>query len=635
MPQDVSAPSGPPPPAEPAGRQAGFRANSHGAFDAPPGKSPSALGWRLLLPAPVPEASGRGSPGGAGRTRKPRQVRGPAGMEAAAAPAPARYQARYQRLRDSDSDGEETVELRTGPGRSLLQALLHQHHRETCARISSALVLLVLALALAFYQTTSGGSSRLDGGAGQMGAQEQPGDVPSAAHMHARGVYHHATLITSSKTCSRLGKDLLVAGGNVVDAGIAAALCLGLVHPHATGLGAVFSALLHNASSGRAVALNAIPHRDFSRRYGLPVALPGLLLLHRHFGRLAWPRLLEGPAVLAQRGVRVDRELAAALQESAGAVKASGLCSLFCDGAGELKGQGALVTQPRLAALLRAVASGDEALPRALAPDLPPAEREPFLQAMGDLGLELQSPLAMQLGDTWLHGAPVPAAGSLLAGILEEVQAAEPRAAPEPCLRALSAAWRGYSRALGGAVAGGPSPQPARPGRAPSPVGSHLAVADSQGNVLLLSASLNSSFGSRFLAPASGIVLSDLTAPAGHGLLSWACPVVLSLGEEGTVVGLGATGGSAAPLALAQAIINQVYLGQPLQEALESPRLQLRGGGDGASQGCGPGTLSNLSSGEWAGGGPQPGPWVLQVASQAGHARAFAAPAACCHHEGY
>lgn len=40
-----------------------------------------------------------------------------------------------------------------------------------------------------------------------------------------------------AETCSRLGKDLLVAGGNVVDAGIAAALCLGLVHPHAGGLG--------------------------------------------------------------------------------------------------------------------------------------------------------------------------------------------------------------------------------------------------------------------------------------------------------------------------------------------------------------------------------------------------------------
>uniref|UniRef100_A0A8C3S8P2 Uncharacterized protein n=1 Tax=Chelydra serpentina TaxID=8475 RepID=A0A8C3S8P2_CHESE len=298
-------------------------------------------------------------------------------------------------------------------------------------------------------------------------------------------------------------------------------------------------------------------------------------------------------------GFRVDRELAAALRASAGTVKASGLCSLFCDGAGELKGRGALVTHPRLAALLRAVASGDDTLPRALAPDLPPAEREPFLRAMGGLGLELQSPLAVRLGHTWLYGAPAPAAGSLLASVLQEVRA------------------------------------PPRPGAAPAPVGSHLAVADSQGNVLLLSASLNSSFGSRVLAPASGVVLSDLTAPTGPGLLSWACPLVLSLGEEGTVVGLGATGGSAAPLALAQAVINQVYLGQPLQEALETPWLQLGGGGAGAFPGCGPCPPSNLSGGEGAGGAPQAGPWVLQVASQGGHARAFAAPAACCHHEGY
>uniref|UniRef100_A0A8C0HBA9 Gamma-glutamyltransferase 6 n=1 Tax=Chelonoidis abingdonii TaxID=106734 RepID=A0A8C0HBA9_CHEAB len=329
-----------------------------------------------------------------------------------------------------------------------------------------------------------------------------------------------------AETCSRLGKDLLV------DARIAAALCLRLVHPHAAGLGE-YHWELHHGTECRPVPW-------FSRHYGLPVALPGLHLLHRHFGRLARPCLLKGPAALAQRGVRMDRELAAALQESVGAVKASGLCSFFCDGAGELKGQGALVTQPQLVALLRTVASGDKALPQALAPDLPPAERKPFPQAMGDLGLELQSPRPC----SW--ATPV----------LQEVRAAEPRAVPEPCLRALTA-----------------------PGE--------RAAALSLSQQLRL----------RFLAPASGIVLSDLTAPAGLGLLSWACPMVLSLGEEGTVVGLGAPGGSAAPLAQAQDIINQGYLG-----------------------------------GGW---GPQAGPWVLHVASQSEHARAFAAPAMCCHHEGY
>ncbi|XP_074852009.1 glutathione hydrolase 6 isoform X2 [Carettochelys insculpta] len=547
-------------------------------------------------------------------------------MEAA---APGRYQARYQRLRDSDSDGEQEVELRVpgpGPGRCSLPVLLPQRQRETCARIASALLLLALTLAWAFYRASCRGSSWLgrSQAPGQDGA-EQPGagDLPSAAHVHAQGTYHQATIITSSETCSHLGKELLVAGGNVVDAGIAAALCLGLVHPHAGGLGGVFWALLRNASSGRTLALHAVPHQSPPGRYGLPAALPGLRLLHHSGGRLAWARLLEGPALLAQRGFRVDRVLAAALRENAPAVRASGLCSLFCNGAGELKDQGALVTHPRLAALLRALASQDDALARALAPDLPPAEQGPFLQALRGLSLELQSPLALQLGNARLYGAPGPAAGSLLASILQEVQAAQPEAAPDPCLRALSAAQQGYARGLGGTVAGDPSP-----------VGSHLAVADSQGNMLLLSASLNSSFGSKFLAPTSGVLLSDFAAPAGPGLHSWACPVVLSLGAEGAVVGLGATGHSTAPLALAQAIINQLYLGQSPQEALESPWLQLRGERAGAPQGCGPGTPSNLSAGGWTGGASPGGPWVLQVASQSKHVRAFAAPAACCHPQG-
>uniref|UniRef100_A0A8C0HJC3 Gamma-glutamyltransferase 6 n=1 Tax=Chelonoidis abingdonii TaxID=106734 RepID=A0A8C0HJC3_CHEAB len=268
-------------------------------------------------------------------------------------------------------------------------------------------------------------------------------------------------------------------------------------------------------------------------------------------------------------GVRMDRELAAALQESVGAVKASGLCSFFCDGAGELKGQGALVTQPQLVALLRTVASGDKALPQALAPDLPPAERKPFPQAMGDLGLELQSPRPCSWATPGcMEPWPPP---PLLPGTCGGCGWGPLSPAPSP--------WQGSLARR----------QPPGSGRQPGERAAAL--------------SLSQQLRLRFLAPASGIVLSDLTAPAGLGLLSWACPMVLSLGEEGTVVGLGAPGGSAAPLAQAQDIINQGYLGQPLQEA-----------------------------GGW---GPQAGPWVLHVASQSEHARAFAAPAMCCHHEGY
>lgn len=47
----------------------------------------------------------------------------------------------------------------------------------------------------------------------------------------------HDSPFLATATCSQLGRELLVAGGNVVDAGVGAALCLAVVHPHATGLG--------------------------------------------------------------------------------------------------------------------------------------------------------------------------------------------------------------------------------------------------------------------------------------------------------------------------------------------------------------------------------------------------------------
>lgn len=46
----------------------------------------------------------------------------------------------------------------------------------------------------------------------------------------------HRPFLTAA-TCSQVGQELLVAGGNVVDAGVGAALCLAVVHPHSTGLG--------------------------------------------------------------------------------------------------------------------------------------------------------------------------------------------------------------------------------------------------------------------------------------------------------------------------------------------------------------------------------------------------------------
>ncbi|XP_027622791.1 glutathione hydrolase 6 [Tupaia chinensis] len=94
-------------------------------------------------------------------------------------------------------------------------------------RLGAALLLLVLGCALAARQ--------FQAKAGSTGSLGSATPRPSG-HAHRPGVFHHGAAISPTATCSHLGRELLVAGGNVVDAGVGAALCLAVVHPHATGL---------------------------------------------------------------------------------------------------------------------------------------------------------------------------------------------------------------------------------------------------------------------------------------------------------------------------------------------------------------------------------------------------------------
>lgn len=47
----------------------------------------------------------------------------------------------------------------------------------------------------------------------------------------------HGAVATDDRRCSRIGKDVLLEGGNAVDVSVAAALCLGVVSPASSGIG--------------------------------------------------------------------------------------------------------------------------------------------------------------------------------------------------------------------------------------------------------------------------------------------------------------------------------------------------------------------------------------------------------------
>ncbi|XP_049716710.1 glutathione hydrolase 6 isoform X3 [Elephas maximus indicus] len=344
--------------------------------------------------------------------------------------------------------------------------------------------------------------------------------------------------------------------------------------------GAMFWGLFHNSSSGNSTAMTSGPAQMLAPGLELPATLPALRLLHTRFGRLPWPRLLWGPTLLAQEGFLVDPPLARALA----AQGTKGLCPLLCHADGTPLGPGSRATNPRLAAVLHRAA---------LAPT-PDLTGDTLLSLMAsDLGLEapsaepmpsLEPALQLSVPQGILFTTPSPSAGPELLALLE---AALHSGAPstDPCPPLLQAAK--------------------------TPVSSVLATIDSSGSVLLLTSSLNSSFGSGYVSPSTGVLLSNLVTKSATS--AWACPLIF-LGSpddtEADVLGLVASGAPSVTRAMTSALLRHLAVPQTQaqhqhqQEPRESPSA------------CVQGTL-------------------LQVTAHAEHAHVSSVPHGCCPFQGF
>merc|ERR1711991_845948 len=120
-----------------------------------------------------------------------------------------------------------------------------------------------------------------------------------------------------------MGAGIMEAGGSGVDAAVTTLLCLGVVHPHSSGLGGG-SVWIVREAEGEYHALDArekagaAAHKDMFRNISsedgpLTVAVPGELAgmryMHHRFGKLEWSKLLEPVIELCENGFVVDNSL--------------------------------------------------------------------------------------------------------------------------------------------------------------------------------------------------------------------------------------------------------------------------------------------------------------------------------------
>jgi gamma-glutamyltranspeptidase / glutathione hydrolase len=470
------------------------------------------------------------------------------------------------------------------------------------------------------------------GGPGAQLAAGGPGSTRGAFGM----------VVSVELEATQIGVRVLEMGGNAVDAAVATAYALAVTHPNAGNLGGGGFMLI--ARKGQPMV--AIDFRErapakttmgafasmLSRgargpaASAVPGTVAGLNLAEQRFGRLPLEQVILPAVELARRGHRIGERQAQALDQAWSSLRRDPEARrIFGSSAGPL-GEGEELLQTDLANTLERIArEGDAGFYTG-----PTAQK--IEAAMGREGLIRREDLAayravirepLRFSYRGFEGAtmPPPSSGGLaVAQILalfeqagtgfaspadelhffieasKRVQArrryelVDPDSDPAD----MSAAALGERLTPNGLRALTPPIDVARatPAAVVYPLAralppelphtTHLSVVDALGNAVSCTVTLSSSFGARYVARGTGVVMNNsLAAFGGQGLnvpkpgrrmLSSMSPTLLS--RSGQVVAvLGSPGGDTIPSTVVQIVRHLVDHGMTLEDAIEAPRV--------------------------------------------------------------
>jgi gamma-glutamyltranspeptidase/glutathione hydrolase len=369
--------------------------------------------------------------------------------------------------------------------------------------------------------------------------------------LHARA----GAVATEHRLAAEAGAELLRANGSVVDAAIAAAAAVCVVHPSSCGIGGGGFALVRTAD-GRTAALDyretapaaatadryvrdGKPDPTLTRTGGLAVAVPGEVAgwveLHRRFGRLPLATVLAPAIRLARDGFAVSESphLKSQIERSAAMLRADpGMRALFLDG----DGPAARIVQADLGRTLAAVGRGGLAGFLAHADAIAEAVRSRGGVLTGDDVRRYRpvwrDPIDGEFRGFRIVAFPPPGSGAVVLEMLG-LLAADDLAALDEVARmhlvagamaqgfADRAAWFGdvqvpvralldpaRLRTLRARIPADRVAEPSAALLADAGTG-HVSVVDAAGNAAAITTTINTTFGSGIMVPGTGIILND------------------------------------------------------------------------------------------------------------------------------
>lgn len=464
-----------------------------------------------------------------------------------------------------------------------------------------------------------------------------------------------AMVAADNSQAAEVGARMLAMGGDAVDAAVATAFALGVVHPFASGIGGGGFAIVHRAN-GEQIALdfrevapkaattnmfldskgNVVP--DLSRLGALAVAVPGevagLYELHRRYGKLPWATVIQPAIKLARDGFVISEIMHYKMKTALYHLRKSVLGPFLVQSGEKTRDAGMNMRLPPLARTLERIAKhgAKDFYTGGIAKDIVSAMRRGggliTSEDLASYTVKVRTVLkAKVLGHEVLTMPPPSSGGLVLIQVLKVLSSVDLKSlghnsAPylHHLVESFKHAFADRAKAMGdpdfvpldhqrfisdAAVSRIRKAFDPTQTKASSQYGakvhsgsdggtSHLSTLDQHGNAVALTTTVNTGFGSRFVAGKTGIVLNnqmdDFVAqpgvPNSFGLvgekanaiapnkrpLSSMSPTILLKGNQPIMV-IGASGGPMIISSTLQVMLNLIVFGMTPKAAVTARRI--------------------------------------------------------------
>lgn len=360
-----------------------------------------------------------------------------------------------------------------------------------------------------------------------------------------------------------------------------------------------------------------------SQWIGVPGELRGYEAVHKQYGKLPWAKLFEPTIRLAREGIPLPAFLGGLMSHNIvkAHVEDSSLCEVLCNKNKTVLSTGDILKFPKLAETMETIAKqGADAfytgkIGHDLIKDIEAAGGTLKMEDLKSYQVQVEDAWTVPVGNSKMHIPPPPAGGPLLAFILaimkdfsltpnslvgdqkmqtyhRYIEAAkfangQRKSINDPVFNNGKSADHlidpAFINRIRGMIFSNRTHDNAYYHNVKPPRDqfgtTHVSVLDEDGLAVSATSTINQLFGGGIYSPRTGIILNNelsdfcgraAAVRAGEKPPSSMIPVILE-GESGGILVIGGSGGSMITSAVALSIINRLWLGMNLKDAIAAP----------------------------------------------------------------